>query len=60
MHICVAIYKIMVAQVVLILRNLPSNAEVIRDAGSIHGLGESPGNKHGNPFLFLCLENPMD
>ena len=33
--LCVAIYKLMVAQVVLVLRNLSSDIEVIRYAGSI-------------------------
>ena len=31
-----------------------------RDAGSIPGLGRSPGGEHGNPFQYSCLENPMD
>ena len=30
------------------------------DPGSIHGLEISPGGGHGNPFLYSCLENPMD
>ena len=28
--------------------------------GSIPGLELSPGGKHGNPFQYSCLENPMD
>ena len=28
------------------------------DLGSIPGLGRSPGEGHGNPFLYSCLENP--
>ena len=24
------------------------------------GLGRSPRDKHGNPFQYSCLENPMD
>ena len=31
-----------------------------RDAGSIPGLGRSPGGGHGNPLQYSCLENPMD
>ena len=27
------------------------------DPGSISGLGRSPGEGHGNPFQFSCLEN---
>ena len=28
--------------------------------GSIPGLGRSPGEGHGNPLQYICLENPMD
>ena len=28
--------------------------------GSIPGSRRSPGEVHGNPFLYFCLENPMD
>ena len=31
-----------------------------RDAGSIPGLGRSPGGGHGNPLQYSCLENPMN
>ena len=37
--------------------NLPANAG---DAGSIPGLGRSPGEGNGNPLQYSCLENPMD
>ena len=49
------IYVYIVAPIALVLRNLPSNTEVRRDAGSMHGLGRFPGTKHFNPFLFLHL-----
>ena len=42
------------------VKNLPANAGDIRDAGSIPGLGRSPGEGHGNPLQYSCLENPMD
>ena len=29
-----------------------------RDLGSIPGLEKSPGEVHGNPFQYSCLENP--
>ena len=32
----------------------------IGDAGSIPGLGRSPGGGHGNPLQYSCQENPMD
>ena len=41
-------------------KNLPAcNARDIRDAGSIPGLGSSPGGGHDNPLQYSCLENPM-
>ena len=30
------------------------------DLGSIPGLGRSPGEGHGNPLQYSCLESPMD
>ena len=42
------------------VKNPPANAEDIRDAGSIPGLGRSPGGGHGNPLRYSCLENHMD
>ena len=53
--------KIMrVSQVALVVKNLPANAGDLRDMGSIPGLGRSPGEGHGNPLQYSCLENPMD
>jgi len=40
-----------------VAKNLPGNAG---DAGSIPGLGRSPGEGNGNPLQYSCLENPMD
>ena len=48
----------MASQVVLVVKSLPANAGDVRDAGSIPGLGRSPGGGHGNPFQYPCLENP--
>ena len=31
-----------------------------RDLGSIPGSGRSPGERHGNPLQYSCLENSMD
>ena len=47
-------------QVVLVVKNPPVNAGGLRDAGSICGLGWSPGGGHGNPLQYSCLENLMD
>ena len=30
------------------------------DAGSIPVSGRHPGEEHGNPLQYSCLENPMD
>ena len=49
-----------VSQVALVVRNLPANAEAIRDTGLILGSGRSPGGGHGNPLQYSCMENPMD
>ena len=32
----------------------------IRNVASIPGSGRSPGEGHGNPLQYSCLENPMD
>ena len=39
------------------VKDPPANAE---DAGSIPGMGRSPGGGNGNPTQYSCLENPMD
>ena len=40
--------------------NSKESASNDRDLGSIPGLGRSPGEGHGNPFHYSCLENLMD
>ena len=42
------------------VKNLPANAADTGDVDSIPGLGRSPGERHGNPFQYSCLENPME
>ena len=49
-----------VVQVVLLVKNLPANAEDARDLGSIPELGRSPGGGHGIPLQYSCLKNSMD
>jgi len=46
--------------VVIVVKNLPASAGDVRDAGLIPRSGRSPGEERGNPFLYSCLENPMD
>ena len=48
----------MIFKIVLLVKNLPASAGDIRDVGSILGLGRSPGEGHGSPLQYCCLENP--
>ena len=38
------------------VKNPPAYAEDIRDAGLILGSGRCPGEGHGNPLQYSCLE----
>ena len=44
----------------LVDKNQPANAGDIRDSGSTHGLGRSPGGGHSQQLQYSCLENPVD
>ena len=44
----------------LVVKNLPANAQDIRDVDLIPGLGRSPGRGHDNPLQYSFLENPKD
>ena len=41
------------------VKNPSVNAGDIRHV-LIPGLGRSPGEEHGNPLQYSCLENPID
>ena len=46
-----------------VVNNPPANAgdaRNTRDIGLTPGLGRSPGEGHGNPLQYSCLENFMD
>ena len=43
-----------------VVKNPPRSAGDARDAGSIPGLGRSPGVGTGNPLQYSCQENSMD
>ena len=45
---------------VLVVKNLPTNAGDIRDASLMPASGRPPGGRHDNPLQYSCLENPMD
>ena len=44
----------------LVVKNLPAKPGDIRNMGLIPGSRRFPGEGHGNPFRYSCLENPMD
>ena len=46
------------SQVALVVKNVPSNAGNVRDAGLIPESGRSLEVGHGNPLQYSCLENP--
>ena len=50
----------MASQVTLVVKNLLANAGDMRDTCSTPGSGRFPGEGHGNPLQYSCLENPMD
>ena len=61
LNIIKAVYdKTQSSHVALVVTNSPPRAGDIRDAGSIPGLGRSPGEGHGNPLHDSCLENTVD
>ena len=52
--------ELWVSRMVLVVKNPPANAGVIRDTGSVPVSGRSPGGGNSNPLQYSCLENPMD
>ena len=42
------------------MKNPPAKAGDVRDVGSVSGSGRCPGEGHGNPPQYFCLENLMD
>ena len=42
------------------IKNPPANVRDVRDVGSTSGSGRSPGEGHGKPLQYSCLENPLD
>ena len=43
-----------------VVKSLPANVVDTGDAGSIPGLGRSPGVGNGSPLQYSCLENLME
>ena len=50
-------YHVDNGQGALLVKNLPANAGDIRDEGSVPGSGRSPGEGHGDPLHYSCLDN---
>ena len=48
------------SQTMLVVKNPPANAGGITDMGSVPLSGRSPGERHGYPLQYSCLESPMD
>ena len=44
----------------LVVKNLPASIGDLRDSGSIPGSRRFPGERHGNPLQYSCLESFMD
>ena len=43
-----------------VVKNLPANAIVTRDVGSVPGSGRRPRGTNDNLLQYSCLENSMD
>ena len=50
----------MASQVALVVKDLPATAGDVRIAGSIPGLGRSPGRGNGNLLKYSCPGNALD
>ena len=48
------------SHVALVVKNLPANAGDIRVTSLIPESGRFPGEWHGNPLQYSCLENPTE
>ena len=63
-HKCILLYSgckmSQASRVALVIKNLPADAEELRDVDSIPGSERSPGGGNSNPLQQYCLENPMD
>ena len=57
---CTTSFFFLASQVVLVVKNSPTNAGDAGDMGSIPGLGRYHGIGNGNLLQFSCPENPMD
>ena len=56
LNYCNFIVNLEPSLVAQIVKNL--SADSVGDLGLIPGLGRSPGEVHGNPLQYSCLESP--
>ena len=48
------------SQMVLVVKNLPTNAGELKEVSLIPQSGRSPEGGNGSPLQNSCLENPID
>ena len=53
-------HVLVASQVALVMKNLTARAGDTRNAGSIPGLGRSPGVVNDIPLQYFYLKNPVD
>ena len=45
---------------ILVVKDLPTNARDLGEADSVPGLGRLPEGEHGNTLQYTYLEDPID
>ena len=58
--VCVCVFNFWASKLAQVVKNLPANAGVMGDVGSVPGLGRSPGGGNDNLLQYFCLKKPMD
>ena len=59
-YLLIVLLSFRASQMAQQIKNPPAMQEMQADMGSIPGWGRFPGEEHGEPLLYSCLENPMD
>ena len=59
-NLCINKYTTWAFQVVLLVKNPPTNASRPKRQGFDPWVGKIPWRRAGNPLQYSCLENPMD
>ena len=58
LEFCLVDFLVRAFWVLLVVNNLLASAGDLRTMGLIPGSGRSPGEGHGKPLQYSCLENP--